>query len=160
MRNEIYVALLAATLVYVFWRGGREERQAAGLLLGAVLLTGLLVTRGSTRFNNPEYGIFVADLIYYLGMLVLAARTQRAFALCISAIIGAQLLLHLARFSAVHVDDWVYSNAVSLWSYPKLIILNVTVLRRSRAPGSVDSFLSIFFRRSAPSSPRHGRIGS
>lgn len=141
MRNELYVALLAVTVAYVFWRGERSERQAAGILVGAVLLSGLLVSKSPTRFVAPEYGIFAADLIYYLAMLVLAILTQRAFALWISAIIGAQLLLHLARMLAVHVDLWVYSNSVTLWSYPKLIILVATVVRRrERSPATEGRF--------------------
>ena len=109
--------------------------------MGAVLLSGLLVSKSPTRFVAPEYGIFAADLIYYLAMLVLAILTQRAFALWISAIIGAQLLLHLARMLAVHVDLWVYSNSVTLWSYPKLIILVATVVRRrERSPATEGRF--------------------
>ena len=139
IRSLIYGALLWVTTIYVWRRGGREERIAVlGIFINAYL-TLLVVRPYLTRFSDFETPVIVVDMALTASLLWIALRSKKFWPLWLVAM---QALATLAHFAPLipHIIPWSYSSAVAIWGYPMLIVLLVVTHRDSRNKSNNSGF--------------------
>ena len=99
-RLLLFVVLLAATAAYSFWRGDRENRLAATLCVGAVVMTQLLLQPVTHRFASVETKVFAVDLATFAGFTVIALGSSRFWPLWIAGFQLSTLIGHVLK--AIH----------------------------------------------------------
>ena len=129
MRNVLFSIFMVSVCGYAWWRGGPDERAVATSYFGTAALTWFVAAPQPMRYGHFEVGIFAADLICYLALRGVAIRSERRWALWISGLAGAPLIMHLARYLVVRANDGIYSQAIVLWSYPILVMLLIATWR-------------------------------
>ncbi|MFI4949775.1 MAG: hypothetical protein ACHP7A_01920 [Caulobacterales bacterium] len=124
------VVLTITVCAGAFWKGGREEQQAAAGLLLALAVT--LAMRDRT-WVGTQWGAFAADVCLFAFLTFIALRSKRYWPL---AAAGFQLLgvaTHLARTLDPGVRAWAYATGQVIWSQLVFWALAVGVFNTWRA---------------------------
>ena len=125
--------------VGAMWKGGRPEKLAGLVMLGAVTLSSV---SSDYRWLNVQYKILLIDTVMMAFLVFLALRADRWWPLFGAGFEGMGLLIHLA-FAAQHkVMSIVYVTALNLIGYMVIATLAAGTLahmaRRRRARKEVD----------------------
>jgi hypothetical protein len=128
----LYLTLLTATFGYALWRGGAPEKIAAGIILGAVLASGLVASSYRGAFAEREIGIFVVDVTMFGAAVLLALRAERFWPICMAALLGLGLQLQVLSWVAPHPNRQVYKVLHALNAYPVLLVLAAGTRRHRR----------------------------
>lgn len=128
----LYLGLLTVCSAYALCRGGPPERIAAGIILAAVALSGLVASSYRGAFAQREFGIFAVDLAMFGGAVALALRAERFWPLCFAALLGLGLQLQILSWISPHPNARVYKVLHALDAYPVLFVVAVGTWRHRR----------------------------
>ncbi len=131
-RLQIFTALFVMSMIYALWKGGSPERVAAAVLITGSLATILFQSSPSQRFNDFEFGIFVADLLVFAGFVLLSLNAERYWPIWMCALQAIQTISHLADAFLVITDPLVYQILTALWVYPMLLLLVTATWRHQQ----------------------------
>lgn len=110
----VWPATLFVICALAVWRGGLEERLAAGANLLAWVLTRLVFADGSELIQWPVLAIDTAFLVL---LMWIALRTRRHWPLFAAGFQLLGVVTHLARAADAGVSGWAYLTAALLWNY-------------------------------------------
>ncbi len=96
------------------WRGGDDERLAAGGILAGWALSMLLFRAGS---QNTQWSVMAVDCVVLALYLWLALRSRRHWPLFAAAFVLLLVVTHFARALDAEVSGWAYLTAARVWSY-------------------------------------------
>jgi hypothetical protein len=138
----VFRILLLATCGYALWRGRSDERIVALVCLGATLVTRLVFTPLSVRYQRVETGLLLVDLAVLASFVFIALRSRRFWPLWVAGLQLTTSMAHLMKAIDETLLPIAYGAAIALWSYPILIILAIGTWRghrRTRAEREVRS---------------------
>jgi hypothetical protein len=121
--NYVFTALMLACCAYAFIEGGAPERIGAAIYLTGSVLTYVSLETSPIRFRGVEVGVFIIDIVVFLGFVLIALRANRYWPLWVSALVGLGLVGHLAMLLHPRVIPWAYAVVLSIWSYPILLLI-------------------------------------
>jgi hypothetical protein len=122
-RQILSLLLCAASCLYGIVRGGLPERIAGILLAAAYVLSILFQNASPGRFLGVDWGVYSVDMLLLVCLVYLACVAQRFWPLWMSAMQAISVLSHLPTAIKAGVLPWAYWKAISLWSYPMLLLL-------------------------------------
>ncbi len=96
------------------WRGGPDERLAAGGLLAGWALT---MTVYREQFTQTEWGILLVDLALLALLVGIALRSSSFWPLFAAGFHLLALMTHFANAVDVEVGAWAYYTAEIIWGY-------------------------------------------
>jgi hypothetical protein len=117
----VWPAALLSVCIITVWRGGDEERLAAGALLANWAVTLILFDKAHP--NDLQRGILVVDLALLILYFWLALRSRRYWPLFAAAFQLLVIFTHLGRALDPAVRGWAYLTAGIIWSYLVLIAI-------------------------------------
>jgi hypothetical protein len=97
------------------WKGGREER-----LIAAVLILNTFLTPIIKRSDWASAGLFVTDVVQLIIFLLIALKTRRWWPLFAAAIQLLMVLTHTARHMDPTLGAWAYITGGVIWTYALL----------------------------------------
>jgi hypothetical protein len=109
---QLLIAFAAASIAFAFWKGGRAERLAAGVV-AANLATGLLMDAAAAA-HRDELG-FVSDGATAVALLLITLRYASPW-------MGGVMLLYAAQFS---LHAWYLATGRPQTEYLHAVINNV-----------------------------------
>jgi hypothetical protein len=137
----LFLILMALCCGYALARGGAPERYAAGLQIGAFVLT-LLVHRlfEGQAFQVISLGTAAIDVVLLLALIVLAWRSTRFWPLWIAGWQLAAIVAHLAKLLDPAMLPAGYAIQAQIWAYPMLVATAAGAWRHRarRAAGDAD----------------------
>lgn len=131
LRN-IFVALLAAVVLYAFRRGGAPERWTAAMFVVAGTATLALHSPWPARYVGLETSVLVIDVTLLSGLMVVAVRADRFWPLAMAAFQTMAVGAHAAKALDLRLGAGAYQQALVFWSYATLPLLALAVWRRGR----------------------------
>ena len=123
--NYVFLALLIASCVYAFTKGGAPERIGMAVYAAGSVLTYVAVSAPPIRFQGVEVGVFIIDVCVLTSFILLALRANRFWPIWVSALQGLGVLGSLAMLLHPRVIPWAYAVVLSIWSYPILLLMAV-----------------------------------
>lgn len=120
-----FVAVCGAAL----WKGGREERIAAGALLLSWLVSYLSLIQ---RLPGTQWGEFGADAVLLLVLGALAMTSRRFWPLAATSFQLLAVLTHAASLVDRHLGAWAYITANIIWTQMITVSLAVGTFNRWR----------------------------
>jgi hypothetical protein len=129
MITALFALLLFGTCAFAFLHGRTDERVAAGAMMGAAVLSPILVNGG---WASPETGVLGIDMALLALLVVIALKSDRFWPLWAAGFHVVGTTIHLATF--VDADIWppAYANAQAFWAWPVLVALLVGTLLEAR----------------------------
>ena len=124
-----FFVLTAFTCFFALWRGGRDERTCAWIMIGATVITRLLLSIEVLNFQSPEAGTFMIDAAMMAALTVLALRSNRYWPLWMAGFQGYSIVAHAARMLTPTVGPKMYAIGQGLMCYPMMLLLVIAVLR-------------------------------
>lgn len=109
----VWPATVMTACALAVWRGGPNERLAAGGMLACWALSMVAYQRGL----DTEWGILAIDVVGLALFVWIALRSRRFWPLFVA---GFQLLAvatHLAQGLDAGVSGWAYITAEIIWGY-------------------------------------------
>jgi uncharacterized membrane protein len=101
-------------------------------LLGGASLTVLVASPLGTRFHSVESGILIIDMLILGIFLWLSIRSTRFWPIWIAAILGAEVVIHVALVIAPEVVPRAYMHALAIWSWFAQMVLVIATWRHRR----------------------------
>ena len=114
IRSAVWALTVLMVCAVALWRGGRDERLAAGIMLAAWALS-MLVDR--TGFAEMEWGIMGIDIAALAGFTWIALRSPRYWPLFAAGFHLLAIVTHVARQVDPTVGGYAYFTAEILWGY-------------------------------------------
>lgn len=128
-------ALIAVCLLSV-WRGGDDERLAAGAYLMNWAITRVVYRAGT---EQTQWAVLAVDLAL-LGVLVwLALRSRRYWPLFAAGFHLLAVVTHLARAADPRVSGWAYITAEIFWSYLVIFAIGYGAWTAPRQPADAPT---------------------
>jgi hypothetical protein len=128
-RQVLFLAFLLLSSTYAFIKGGQPERIGAVTLLGGASLTVFVAFPLGIRFQGVEAGILIIDLLILGIFLWLSIRSTRFWPIWIAAMLGAEVVIHVALMIAPTVVPRAYMDALALWSWFAQLVLAIATWR-------------------------------
>lgn len=128
----LYWSILTLTCGYALLRGHVDERVAAGMCIGASIISVLVLSPMSVRYTSLEEGEMAVDLIVFAVFLMVALRSDRFWPLWITGLQLTTILAHLLKAIDFKLLPAAYGAAERFWSYPILIVIAVGAWRQHR----------------------------
>ena len=128
----LYWSILTLTCGYALLRGRVDERVAAGMCIGASIISVLVLSPMSIRYTSLEEGEMAVDLIVFAVFLMVALRSDRFWPLWITGLQLTTILAHLLKAIDFKLLPAAYGAAERFWSYPILIVIAVGAWRQHR----------------------------
>ena len=128
-RQVLFLAFLLLSSAYAFIKGGQPERIGAATLLGGASLTVVVASPLGIRFQAVETGILIIDLSLVGIFLWLSIRSTRFWPIWIAAMLGAEVIIHVALIIAPNVVPRAYMHALALWSWFAQLVLVIATWR-------------------------------
>jgi hypothetical protein len=116
-RQAAFLMLLTGSTLYALIRGGRPEQIGAATLFGGAWLSVLVVQPLGLRFRHLETGILMTDMVILGIFLWLSIRSTRFWPIWIAALLGAEVLVHLATMVAPRAGWEAYMAGTMMWSW-------------------------------------------
>lgn len=156
--NLVFVGLLIATSLYAFVRGGAPERIGAASFATACILTVVVASLPAARFRSVELGMLLVDISVFLVFVILALKANRFWPIWVSALLGIGVAGHLARLLSPDVIPWAYQLALTIWSYPILLLvcLGTYAHQKRLAKTGADPSWTRYSAPAGPSMPSAG----
>ena len=120
---HVFYSLLAVSCLYALLRGGAPERWGAIIYAVSALLTTAAVSPWHSRYLSIELGVLVVDLAMLAVLVLLALRAERFWPLWVSAFQIIGTAAHAIKAWDPALLRLGYAFAMSLWSYPMLLLL-------------------------------------
>jgi len=120
--------LALPTLCTFAWsRGGVTERRVATALMIAVLATiaGPLV---GSKFQGPNWGVIVVDVIFLVVLVVIARQSTRFWPIWTAASQLGGCLAHLPAILNPEIPKHLYGATQPFWIWPLMTSLLIGVL--------------------------------
>lgn len=116
----ITLLTIGACCAYALRWGGLDERLAAigGLL--AVLASNLVTDR---LYTHTESGVLAVDVALFIGLLVLALRSDRFWPMYAAAFQLVGTMFHFASMTQTGNVEWAYYIALVFWTFPVFFAL-------------------------------------
>ena len=130
--RNIFIAMLVATVVYAFRRGGAPERWTAVMFVVAGALTLALHSPWPARYVGLEKAVLLIDVALLVGLLCLALSADRFWPLLMAAFQTMSVCAHVAKALDLRLGAGAYQQALVFWSYATLPLLAFAVYRRGR----------------------------
>lgn len=124
------LVLTAVVCGGAFWKGGAEEKGAAGALLFCWVAT--LVLR-DPRWGGTQWGGFAVDVGFLAILGAISLRSVRFWPLFATAFQLLAVLTHAARVIDPQLQPWAYATAGVIWTQLVLWSLGVGVWNAWRA---------------------------
>jgi len=118
---KIGALLMAAACLYAAWPGARPQRWAALVVFIAWIGSAALQDRDDRI--NPQYAIFVLDLLAAGIFTAMALRWKRTWLMAIAALQMLTTTTHIAVMIDLRIWDYAYLTAYLAWSYLLLAAL-------------------------------------
>jgi len=131
-RHLLFFGLLTFSTLYALIRGGRPEQIGALTLFAGAWTSALMVKPAGSRFYQVETGILVTDVAIWGVLLWLSIRSTRFWPLWITALLGAEVLVHIGVLFAPGSDWAAYMTAAAMWSWIAQVLLLVATRRHCR----------------------------
>lgn len=128
-RQAAFLVLLLFSTVYALGRGGRPEKFGAAAMMIAALLSVLAVRPRGLRFQQVETGVLVIDTLLMLFFVWLSAKSTRFWPIWVSALLGAEVTVHIASMIAPAFVPAAYMNANAPWSWLAQTVLVIATKR-------------------------------
>jgi hypothetical protein len=127
-----WLAILVTVLVCggALWKGGWEERVAAGVLLVTFAFTLLLRDASWPRVQVAELAADVGGLAVFF---VIALRSRKWWPLSAAAFELLVVMTHVGKMLDPLMHQWAYLTAIIIWTYLILISLGVGTWNHWRA---------------------------
>jgi hypothetical protein len=132
MSPSLYIALLALSCSYAFYRGGRYERLVAAVCLLGTLATVVVNSPVNRMYVHVEGGALAVDLAVLAAFVAVALHSDRFWPLWVAGLQLTGSIAHFLKAIDPHLIPYAYGLAVRFWSYPILIILAVGSWRAHR----------------------------
>jgi hypothetical protein len=153
--NYYFWGLLAVCTIYALALGGAPERIGAGLYALAVVATNeILWADVGRRWMHLDIQLFLVDFVLFVAFCVLTLLANRFWPIWVSALLGLGVLGHLARWAGPDLFWYAYALALTIWSYPILVLIawgTFNHRRRLRRFGSDPSWSNSSGRSARPS---------
>ncbi len=131
----IFIPVLAAVILYAFWRGGRDERIVAAICLAGTVATLLFVSPLSLRYKGVEQGMALVDLAVLAGFVAVALQSRRFWPLWVAGLQLTTAFGHGLKIIDSDLLPQAYGAALQFWGYPILVILAFGTWRGHRPGG-------------------------
>jgi hypothetical protein len=103
--------------------GGKPEKIVAIVYFLGSILSAIMQGMSKLNYSHLELGVLIVDLVG-LGIFIwLAIVSNRFWPIWMSAMQIITVLSHLPVAIRADVIPWAYWRAISLWSYPMLLLL-------------------------------------
>ncbi|MDB5446748.1 MAG: hypothetical protein JWQ97_2065 [Phenylobacterium sp.] len=112
------------------WKGGREERLAAGGLLLNAAVTVLMRDYSWPQLQSAE---FVADGLMLALLTGIALRSPKYWPMAAAAFQLLGVMTHVAKMIDPSLQQWAYMTAIVIWTYLIFIALGVGTWNTWRA---------------------------
>lgn len=129
LRIALFNLLLLVSCGYASWRGGAPERIGAGIFVLAAVLTIFAVSPYASRFHHLEHGLVAVDVAVFAAFFALSLASERFWPLWIASLQLIAVGTHLVRLIAPDLIPRAYSEIVTFWAYPMLLLLIVATRR-------------------------------
>ncbi len=120
LNQIIFAACFIATVIFVFSRGGRAEKNVAVVLIVAALLTPIAQV---SSFEQFQFWVALIDTSVFLIAVGIAVRFKRATLHFTCMMLLLVVLSHVARLITGPVNGWSYGSLVAMCSYLALVAL-------------------------------------
>ena len=114
-------ALFGSAAMAWKWGGFDEKMAAVGFLL-ATLASNLANT---SYYGHTETGILIIDVALFVGLMVIALRSDRFWPMWAAAFQMVAVTVHIASLTETGAFAPAYAVGLIFWSYPVLIALMV-----------------------------------
>lgn len=128
-RHVAFLALLLLSSAYAWAKGGRPEKIGATALLCAAFLSVAVARPSGFRFRHVETPILLIDLAVLGVFLWLSLKTTRFWPMWVSALLGAEVCVHVALLIAPETVPDAYRNGEAVWSWGSQVLLIVATWR-------------------------------
>lgn len=125
MTAIIFMISLIAVCGVVAWRGGSDERIAAGAMALAALLSPFVKARG---YSGPEVGLILVDLGLFVVLAGISLRSRAFWPMWAAGFQLCGLAGHLAAAKSNVVVPAAYAETLAVWAYAVIITLLVGTL--------------------------------
>jgi len=122
---------LPALCTFAWFRGGVTERRVATALMVAVLATiaGPLV---GSKFQGPNWGVIVIDVVFLLFLVVIARHSTRFWPIWTAASQLGGCLAHLPAIMNPGIPKHLYGATQPFWIWPLMASLLIAVVSAHR----------------------------
>lgn len=127
-----FFVFLLASCAYAFVRGGPPERACAALMMVGAALTLLIMPDVGTRYGHFETGVFAVDFALLVAFVGLALCCERYWPMWISSMQLVTVVSHIVGVIVATSTAWAYAMAVSLWSYPMILLMVIGTVRHQQ----------------------------
>lgn len=122
--NFFISLVLVASCVAAFRWGGFDERFGAGAIMLATLASNIVPLSVSyVHYSQTDLGFFGIDAALFIGLLILALRSDRFWPLWAAAFQLVAMLVHVGSLFQHGNFAWAYYVALIFWSFPVTISL-------------------------------------
>ncbi|MEQ7873489.1 hypothetical protein ABDK56_05735 [Sphingomonas sp. ASV193] len=128
MTKYFFWTLVALACLSALAKGGRDERVAAFICLGASLVSVFLQAPLRERFSDVEMGLAGIDVITLAAFVWLALQSPRFWPLWIAGLQLSTIIAHFFKAMDFGLMPRVYAVAERFWSYPIVVIVLVAAL--------------------------------
>ena len=139
MNIYLFSTLLAFTLAYSLWKGDRDARIAAVICVAATVLTHLLMSPLSVRYQDVQVSSMIIDLALLAAFVTLALFSSSFWPLWIAGLQLTASTAHFLKYLDSNLLPLAYAVAERFWGYPILLIIAIGAFRANRravaAPG-------------------------
>jgi len=118
---------LPTLCTFAWFRGGVTERRVASALMIAVLATIAGPVVGS-KFQGPNWGVIVIDIIYLIVLVVIARHSTRFWPIWAAASQLGGCLAHLPAILNPEIPKHLYGATQPFWIWPLMASLLIGVL--------------------------------
>lgn len=139
----VYWSLLAATLAWVWVRGGPPERIAvASWTVASILSTAAVILRLGT-YETLQGGVFLVDLVLLSLLVWLSLKANRIWPLWMTGLHLVGVMTHIAKALKPDLHPWAYAVGQAAGSYLVLATMTIGAARhwkRTRLSGPERSW--------------------
>ncbi|KQM62683.1 hypothetical protein ASE75_13720 [Sphingomonas sp. Leaf17] len=130
----VYWIVALGVMAFAFWRGGRDEKRGAVLLMLGSLASLIAVVNipVSGRLSAVQSTIFGIDVLILVAFTALALRTDRFWPLWATAFHSIAVATHLASFLSPQIVPRAYLIAQGMWAYPMWAAILIGTVNAAR----------------------------
>ena len=130
--HSYFILILAAVSAFALWKGGRDERLVAVTCIMGTIGTHFAISPLHERYANVEFGVTVVDCLVLAGFVIVALRSMRFWPLWVSGLQLTTVMGHIMKGVDLELLPVAYGAALTLWSYPIILILFIGTWRSMR----------------------------
>lgn len=130
--RNLFIALLAATVLYAFKSGGRPEKWAASMFVAAGSLTLAVHSPWPVRYVALEMSVLLVDVGLLVCLLGIALFADRFWPLVMASLQTMTVAAHVAKALDLRLGAGAYQQALVIWSYATLPLLVLAVWRHGQ----------------------------